>query len=179
MSASPTVPPPAPEGMNSALDRNIAALTRRREEHEASASIEERVAEAVSRFAGSLKFVYAHLAIFGLWVAANLGDIPGIPRFDPGFVGLATVASVEAIFLSTFILISQNRAAELADKRADLDLQVGLLTEHEVTRLIKITAEIAAHLGLQIADDPEIDELKRDIAPEAVLDRIEDEEPGP
>ncbi|MBV8972795.1 MAG: DUF1003 domain-containing protein [Sphingomonadaceae bacterium] len=174
---SPTVPPPAPEGMNSALDRNIAALTRRRAEHEASANLEERFAEAVSRFAGSLRFVYAHLVIFGLWVAANAGDLPGIPRFDPGFVGLATVASVEAIFLSTFILISQNRAAALADKRADLDLQVSLLTEHEVTRLIKITADIAAHLGLEVAADPEIEELKRDIAPEAVLDRIEDEGP--
>ncbi len=175
MEPSPTVPPPAPEGMNSALDRNIAALTRRRAEHEASASTEERIAEAVSRFAGSLKFVYAHLVLFGLWVASNV--VPGLPKFDPTFVALATVASVEAIFLSTFILISQNRAAALADRRADLDLQVGLLTEHEVTRLIKITAEIAAHLGLKIADDPELDELKRDIAPEAVLDRIEDEVP--
>jgi len=176
---SPTVPPPSPDGLNSALERNIAALGRRRVEHEASASTEERVAEAVSRFAGSLKFVYAHLVFFGGWIAINSGALPIVPKFDAGFFGLGTIASVEAIFLSTFILISQNRAAKLADKRADLDLQVGLLTEHEVTHLVKLTAAIAQHLGIDAGHDPELDELKQDIAPEAVLDKIENESAEP
>ena len=71
--------------------------------------------------------------LFGFWIVANLDWVPGVPAWDPSFVVLAMAASVEAIFLSTFVLISQNRMA--ADKRADLDLQVSLLAEHEVTRL--------------------------------------------
>jgi len=64
------------------------------------------------------------LVLFGLWIVIKLGWLPVIPRFDPSFVVLAIVASVEAIFLSTFVLISQNRMSALADKRADLDLQI-------------------------------------------------------
>lgn len=75
--------------------------------------------------------------------------------------------------LSTFILISQNRASAAADRRADLDLQIGLLAEHEVTHLITLTKRIAEHLGLKEAANPELDELGRNVAPEAVLERIE------
>lgn len=89
---------------------------------------------------------------------------------------LATVASVEAIFLSTFILISQNRASAAADLRADLDLQIGLLAEHEVTRLIQLTTQIAQRLGIPEAESPELKELERSVAPEAVLERIEESE---
>ena len=80
-----------------------------------------------------MRFVYLHLALFGGWIIVNLGLIPGLRPFDPSFVVLAMVASVEAIFLSTFVLISQNRMAAAADRRADLDLQVSLLAEHEIT----------------------------------------------
>jgi uncharacterized membrane protein len=118
-------------------------------------------------------FVYVHLAIVASWTAVNLGAIPGIPVFDPTFVILATVASVEAIFLSTFVLISQNRSAAAADARAKLDLQTSLLAEHEITRLLTLTVAVAKHLGVTAAEDPALDELKRDISPEKVLDEIE------
>jgi uncharacterized membrane protein len=87
---------------------------------------------------------------------------------------LAMVASVEAIFLSTFVLITQNRMADMHGRQAALDLQVSLLAEHEVTRLIRQTSAIADKLGLDLEDD--VEELKRDIAPEAVLDAIENAE---
>jgi uncharacterized membrane protein len=77
-----------------------------------------------------MRFVYLHVVLFGVWLLVNLGVVPGVPRFDPSFVVLAMVASVEAIFLSTFVLIMQNRMAATADKRADLDLHISLLTEH-------------------------------------------------
>lgn len=171
--SSPTVPPPQPDGLNSALARNIRAIQDRRKAEDAKTGWSDRVAEAVTDFAGSMTFVWAHLALFAAWVAINLGLVPGIPRFDETFVILATVASVEAIFLSTFVLISQNRAAAAADRRADLDLQVNLLAEHEVTRLISLTSQIAAHLGIADQLPQEIGELERDIAPEAVLDEIQ------
>jgi uncharacterized membrane protein len=118
-------------------------------------------------------FVYLHLAIFGFWIIANLGWVPGVGKWDESFVVLAMWASVEAIFLSTFVLISQNRMAVVADKRADLDLQISLLAEHEITKLATLVAGIADHLGVQTHADPEIEEVKRDVAPEAVLDEIE------
>lgn len=120
-----------------------------------------------------MAFVYLQAALVGGWVLVNLGFTP-LRRFDPSFVILATVASVEAIFLSTFILISQNRAARAAEGRADLDLQISLLAEHEVTHLIKLVGDIARKLGIADADNPELGELERTVAPEVVLEHIEE-----
>src|SRR5918995_3332848 len=135
------------------VDRNVRALLQRRQEEQVSRSRQERIADAVTRFTGSMRFVYIHLVVFGTWIAINLGWLPFAPRFDPSFVVLAMVASVEAIFLSTFVLISQNRMAALADKRADLDLQVSLLAEHELTKLAELVAALADHMGLNVKQD--------------------------
>jgi uncharacterized membrane protein len=80
---------------------------------------------------------------------------------------------VEAIFLSTFVLISQNRMQAEADRRADLDLHISLLTEHELTKLAELVAAIAERLGLDAARRPEVEEIKRNVVPEAVLDELE------
>jgi uncharacterized membrane protein len=170
---TPTVPPPGPESLSSALRRNIEALEERRRQEAATAPAEARVAEAITRFTGSMRFVYLHLALYGAWILVNLGVVPGVPKFDPSFVVLAMVASVEAIFLSTFVLISQNRMAAAADKRADLDLHISLLTEHELTKLVELVAALAERAGVRANSDPEIEEVKKDVAPEAVLDEIE------
>ena len=95
----PTYPPPQPRGLSPVLERNIRALQLRRQQEEKEATAEERIAEAITRFTGSMRFVYLHLAFFGFWIVANLGWIPGVPAWDPSFVVLAMVASVEAIFL--------------------------------------------------------------------------------
>jgi uncharacterized membrane protein len=174
---SPTAGPVDPPGLATVLERNIQALKVRRARDEANASLADRIAQVVTRFTGSMIFVYVHLVLIGAWVAINLGAIPGVPKFDKTFVILATWASVEAIFLSTFVLISQNRASEAADRRAELDLQIGLLSEHEVTKLLTLTRAIAAKLEIEEAANPEIQELQRDVAPEAVLDELEAESP--
>jgi len=173
---TPTVPPPPPDSLNSALTRNIAALRERHRREERNASLQDKLAAAVTAFTGSMTFVYVHLAILALWVSINLGLVPGVAVFDRTFVILATAASVEAIFLSTFVLISQNRAAKAADRRADLDLQINLLAEHEITRLMSLTAAIAEKVGAAEARDPALKELERDVAPEAVLDTLEQTE---
>ncbi len=170
---SPTTPPAHPPGLTSTLERNIQALNRRRAEEQRQASTQERIADGITRFAGSMVFVYLHMALFGGWIVANLGWVPGIRPWDPSFVVLAMFASVEAIFLSTFVLISQNRMAAVADKRADLDLQVSLLAEHEVTRLVTMVSAIADRLDVETDIDHELPELERNVAPCAVLDRIE------
>ena len=107
----PTKPSPKPPGLGSVLARNIRTMEMRRDREEVTATLEVRVADAITGFTGSMWFVNLHVALFGLWIIVNLGLIPGVPLFDPSFVILAMVASVEAIFLSTFILISQNQMA--------------------------------------------------------------------
>ncbi len=169
----PTYPLSQPAGLSPVLERNIQALQRRREREAMEATAEERIAEAITRFTGSMLFVYLHLAFFGFWIVANLGWIPGVPSWDPSFVVLAMMASVEAIFLSTFVLISQNRMSAAADKRANLDLQISLLAEHEVTKLITLVSGIADRLGVRTEADAELGEITQDVAPEAVLDEIE------
>jgi uncharacterized membrane protein len=162
-------------GMAGVVERNIRALMERRRAEEARKSRQDRIADAITRFTGSMRFVYLHVAIFGAWIVINLGWTP-LPQFDESFVVLAMAASVEAIFLSTFVLISQNRMAALADKRADLDLQVSLLAEHEVTRLITLVSEIADKLGVERSRNEELSELARDVHPEKVLDKMEETE---
>jgi uncharacterized membrane protein len=164
------------EGMAGVIERNIRALIAHRKEEETKKRPQDRIADAITRFTGSMTFVYVHVVMFGLWIVINLGWLPIVPAFDETFVVLAMVASVEAIFLSTFVLISQNRMAALAEKRAELDLQVSLLAEHEVTRLITLTSAIAAKLDIDAAQDPELDELAQDVAPEKVLRKMEQTE---
>lgn len=159
-------------GMAQVVERNIRALVSRRQEEERARRLEERVADRITAFTGSLRFVYLHIVLFAAWIIIGTGFTP-LPAFDPSLVLLAMFASVEAIFLSTFVLISQNRMAALADKRADLDLQISLLAEHEVTRLITLVTQIAQQMGVEAAHDPELDELAKDVKPERVLDEME------
>jgi uncharacterized membrane protein len=157
---------------NSIVERNIEALLTQRQQAERDKTREERIADGITRFAGSMRFVYLHITLYGCWILLNCGMLP-IKRFDSSFVMLAMLASVEAIFLSTFILISQNRMQEIADRRADLDLQVSLLAEHEVTSLIKLMQAMAAQMGISEAHNPELGELSQDVHPEKVITEIE------
>ena len=165
--------PQTQPGLTPVLERNIRSLDLRRAREEAQASLQERIAQAITDFSGSMKFVYLHIALFGFWIVGNLGIIPGVLPWDPSFVVLAMVASVEAIFLSTFVLITQNRISRAAEKRADLDLQISLLAEHEITKVAELVAAIADRMGVESARSSEIDEIKQDVAPEVVLDEIE------
>jgi uncharacterized membrane protein len=171
--ASPTQSPPHPPGLSSVLEHNIQTLKERRQREEREETLQERVADRITRFTGSMLFVYIHLALFGFWIAANLGWVPGVPTWDPTFVVLAMWASVEAIFLSTFVLISQNRMSAVAERRAELDLQISLLAEHEITRLTTLVAGIADRLEVRTAVEGELEEIQNDVSPEAVLDALQ------
>jgi uncharacterized membrane protein len=155
------------------LARNIDALVASRRAEERRRGTQERIADAITQFTGSLRFVYIHATLFAVWIAWNLGWLLGLPPFDRSFVVLAMVASVEAIFLSTFVLISQNRMQAQADKRAELDLQISLLAEHEVTQVMTLLDSVARRVGVERGDDPEIAEAKQDVDPSAVLEAIE------
>ena len=140
----PTVAPPSPANLASVLNRNIDALQERRRGEERKASTQDKIAEAITRFTGSMAFVYIHLVVFGLWIAFNAGVVPGFKPWDPTFVILATEASVEAIFLSTFVLISQNRAAALAILfclRSTLSVESSSLTLRRVSDFMNLSVQ--------------------------------------
>jgi uncharacterized membrane protein len=160
------------------VERNIAALLARRQEEERRLDWQDRLAAWITRFAGSLGFVWLHVALVGAWAVVNLGLVSILPPFDPTFVILAMAASVEAIFLSAFILITQNRMQAQADRRADLNLQISLLAEHEVTRLVSMVSAIGQRMGIPEARSAELDELKADVRPEEVLDTLEARQGG-
>lgn len=163
-----------PEGqMTAIVERNIAALREEARRRQAAKGLAERIADAITGFTGSMTFVVLHVALFGGWIVANLGLLPVQP-WDPSFVVLAMMASVEAIFLSTFILISQNAMSAAADRRADLDLQINLLAEHEITRLIELVTTIATWLDALGDPPPDLAEASRDVRPEQVIRRIDE-----
>jgi len=156
------------------IDRNIATLERLREDQARRRSLQSVLADAITSFSGRMVFIYLHAVWFGAWIAVNQGLVPGMRPFDRFPYGLLTmVVSLEAIFLSTFVLISQNRMQVLADRRADLDLQVSLLAEHEITQLVALVTEMAKRMEIEQAHDPELRELAQDVAPEKVLDEME------
>jgi uncharacterized membrane protein len=165
----------APQDLAGVIGRNIDALLEVRKQDDEERGLQERIADTITRFTGSMRFVYLHFVAFSLWIIINLGWLP-IRKFDPQFIVLAMFASVEAIFLSTFVLISQNRMQAAADKRADLDLHVSLLAEHEITRLVTLVQAMAAQMGIEEANDPELAELKKDVQPERVMGEIKAKE---
>jgi uncharacterized membrane protein len=110
-------------------------------------------------------FVYLHAVLYFTWIIINVGLIPALPKPDPSLSSLATLASCEAIFLSTFVLISQNRMAAAERKRGDLDLHVSLLAEHELTQLTGMIEAIAAYFDIKPALHPEIEEIKKPSSP--------------
>lgn len=163
---------PQPPGMSSVLDRNIRRMRERVAARKRRTGLAERLSDRVTRFAGSMTFVVVHALAYGAWIGINVGVVVGLKPFDPSFVVLAMEASVEAIFLSTFVLISQNRMMGQAAEQSDLDLQINLLTEHELTRLVKLVDAMAQKMGVNVGDRAELDEVERDVSPEAVLDKL-------
>jgi uncharacterized membrane protein len=133
----------------------------------------DRVADAITAFCGSVSFVWFHVLWFGIWVALNV--MPAFRHFDPfPFEFLTLVVSLEAIFLSTFILISDNRQARLDERRNHLDLQINLLAEQENTKMIELLVRIADRLGVAVHQDPELKALKQATHPDELIEQIDE-----
>jgi uncharacterized membrane protein len=167
------LPPLSNPRLAKVIKRNIETIEQHRLEAEQSKSTQDHIADAITWFSGSLPFVYFHVVLFAVWILANL-EIGGFPAFDPYPFGmLTTIVSLEAIFLSTFVLVSQNRQAAIADRRTELDLQINLLTEYEVTRILTLVDGIAERLHVDNCDSEELADLEKDVAPAEVLEELE------
>lgn len=162
------------EAMSGVMQRNIRALMEQSKHRDSKKTQQEKIADAITKFTGSMTFVYLHILIFGLWIVWNTGLL-NLSPFDPSLVVLAMMASVEAIFLSTFVLISQNSMSRKSERRAELDLQITLLAEHEITQLAGMVKAIAEKVGAKLPESINVDEVLKDIRPEKVMDEMDKE----
>jgi len=159
--------------LSTVIERNIRTIIRLRQKAARQRSLQDRIADAITSFSGRMVFAYLHIGWFIIWILLNTGRL-GVPAFDPFPYGLLTmIVSLEAIFLSTFVLISQNRLSAEAERRADLDLHVGMLTEHELTRVLQMLDAIQDKMGIANDEDSELADLEKETKPEDVLAEIE------
>ena len=143
---------PEQEGATQALDENIEVIKNWERASVHHRSKVEHLSDEITRIAAGGPVLLFHVVWFGFWVLANLSLIPGVAPFDPfPFQLLTMTVSLEAIFLSLFVLASQNRLTHEADKRANLDLQIDLLAEREMTAVLRLLQDIAAHLDVPLS----------------------------
>jgi uncharacterized membrane protein len=129
---------------------NIEAIAKLEQDALEERSAAEYLSDIITRITGSIGFVIFHVLLFAFWFAVNLDFIPGVSAFDPFPFGILTlIVSAEGVFLSIFILISQNRITRQADRRAHLDLQINLLTEREITLMLRMQKILCEHFGLE------------------------------
>lgn len=154
--------------------RNVEAILQLEEAAKNQRTRSELIAESIARFCGSMRFVWVHVFWFSAWIFINL--MPGIKHIDPfPFTFLTLVVSLEAIFLSTFILISQNHDTQISERRNHLDLQINLLSEQENTKMIEMLTAIAEKVGADV-HDPHLEQLRQETQPEKLAEQIEQRE---
>ena len=159
--------------LSAVVERNIRTIVQLRLKADSERNLQDRIADGITTVSGRMVFAYVHVVWFSLWIVLNTGRL-GIAPFDPYPYGLLTmIVSLEAIFLSTFVLISQNRLSDEAEHRASLDLQIGLLTERELTRVLKMLDAIQHKMGITSDTDGELADLEMETRPEDVLAEID------
>jgi len=137
-------------------------------QHASNRSRMEVLADRMITFASSPPFLVVHAIVFIAWI---LWNVPGVrlPQFDPYPYGmLTTIVSLEAIFLSIFVLMTQSRESRIAELREELTLQVNLRMEEEITKTLHLVAGLYARLGLKMADDPELRAMLEPLDPKKI-----------
>jgi uncharacterized membrane protein len=158
--------------LSKVIEQNIRTIIHLRTKSASERGLQDRIADVITSFSGRMIFAYIHIVWFGIWILLNTGAF-GIGVFDPFPYGLLTmIVSLEAIFLSTFVLISQNRLSVETESRADLDLHIGLLTEYELTRVLNMLDAIQSKLGVVDYKGKELADLEMETKPEDVLAEI-------
>jgi uncharacterized membrane protein len=155
---------------------NIAAICALEEEALSKRTVSDRISDAIANFVGSIPFVVVHLVWFVVWVGINMGWLFGKLKFDPyPFALLCMLVSLEGVLLSTFVLIKQNRMSQRADQRAHLDLQINLLSEREVTKILQLQRLICDRLQIrEAAEDCEAIELSHVTAVDTIARQLDE-----
>jgi uncharacterized membrane protein len=167
--------PPQRRSGDQLIERNVDTVLKLENAAREQRTSTDRIAETIANFCGSMTFVWVHVVWFGGWILINA--IPGIKHIDPfPFTFLTLVVSLEAIFLSTFILISQNHDTKISERRNHLDLQINLLSEQENARMLRMLEAIADKVGADVSRDPHLEELRQETQPEKLAAHIESRE---
>jgi uncharacterized membrane protein len=154
--------------------QNIRAVCELEQKALDERSLGERIGDAVSHYAGKAWFIVFHFLWFASWIILNAGLVPAVPKFDPyPYPFLTFAVSLEAIFLSLFILMSQNREARQADQRAHLDLQINLLAELESTRMLEMLKALCQHHGLDAGLSPDVEQLAKPTEPKTLVSELQ------
>jgi uncharacterized membrane protein len=157
--------------------RNIKQISELEHAALAGRSLAERIGDVIAREAGRVWFIALHFVWFAGWVALNLAPL-GKTTFDPfPYPFLTMLVSLESIFLSLFILMSQNRSSQQADQRNHLELQINLLSEDENTKMLQMLKAICDHHKLAIANDPEIAAMGKKTEIKQVLSELQEHLP--
>ncbi|ARJ70495.1 DUF1003 domain-containing protein [Paracoccus contaminans] len=165
--------PPSAKDMSTRLAGNIARLVERRREEALDAPLGLRIAGHVTGAAGSMWFVLLHVVAYG-GMLLTLTDLIRTPfDWQDGLGIIGSLASIEAMFLALFVLMNQRLETRNADRRADLDLHIGLLAEDELTQLAAVIHRIAEKLDIAV-DRQEAAEVEKTVDPEEVLDALDD-----
>lgn len=134
----------------------------------------EKVADWITKSFGSLFFLLINIAWFTIWIAINLGLVPFITPFDPFPFGFLTMTvSLEAILLTTFVLISQSRIEAIDNLREDIDLHFDIITEEELTKVMQIVVLIAKKNNIDLSKDQMLDEMLKPIDLEKIEKTLE------
>lgn len=165
---------PRRERRTSAVERNIHSVADLERTFEQRRNVTDRIADVISGFTGSITFVVVHLVIITAWFLINTGVIPHAKKFDPfPFILLSMCVSVEAVLLSTFVLMKQNRMQQKTDIRDHLNLQIDLLAEKEVTKSLQLLRAIAQKVGVDEENDTELDEMANTTSVDSLAEQIE------
>ena len=165
----------APRQVPNTVQTNIRSVAEMEIALDKSRTVSDRLADLIGGFSGSMAFVALHVFWFSAWFLINTGLIPGIPHFDPyPFILLAMVVSVEGVLLSTFVLMKQNRMQKRIDLRDQLNLQIDLLAEKEVTKSLQLLHAICKHLNIEEVDaDAELEELANITSVDMIASRVQ------
>jgi uncharacterized membrane protein len=155
---------------------NIEAILKLEKEDERELSSFHRLSHTVGGFVGTIYFVVLQCFAVLAWIGANV-RIFGNPPFDPyPFPFLSAVLALEAVLLTSFVLIRQNTMDKRSERRNHLDLQINLLAEKEATSILNVVREIAEHLKVDVAPDPEREELAKDTPVESIARHLRSKE---
>ena len=158
--------------------KNIEAVVRMEQNFLEQRSTKDRIGDAIADFVGSMTFVIVQIVGFAIYTFLNSGVL-GIKPWDPyPYILLALLVSLEGVLLSTFVLMKQNRMSRRADQRNHLNLQVDLLAEKEITKLLQLQQLICKKLGVEEAErDGEVREFSRQTAVENLARELEERLP--